>query len=130
MQCPTALEDLMHTTFVHPIDAATLAVIVPILSRSLTSRGSMHEKRKAATVVVNMCKLVLNPADVEPFVPKLLPELKKSSEEEAFDEIREVCGHATKTLMRAMGEAGISLLNEAAKNKHGEAAASYGYKET
>ena len=83
----------MHTTFVHPIDAATLAVIVPILSRSLTSRGSMHEKRKAATVVVNMCKLVLNPADVEPFVPKLLPELKKSSEEEAFDEIHEVCGH-------------------------------------
>jgi hypothetical protein len=30
----------------------------------------MHEKRKAATVVINMCKLVLNPSDVEPFVPR------------------------------------------------------------
>lgn len=76
------------------MDGSSLAVIVPILSRSLTSRGAMHEKRKAATVIINMCKLVLNPSDVEPFVPKLLPELKKNAEDAAFEEIRGVCGMA------------------------------------
>jgi elongation factor 3 len=73
-ECPAALEDLMHTTFIHPIDAATLSVIVPILERSLKSRGTMHEKRKAATVIINMCKLVLRPSFVEPFVPKVFDE--------------------------------------------------------
>lgn len=105
--CRWCWQDLMHTTFVHPVDAATLSIIVPILARSLVGRG-MHEKRKAATVIVNMCKLVLNPADVEPFVPKLLPELKKCSEEQAFEEIRAICGNAQKVLLRAMGEAGLS----------------------
>jgi len=32
-KCPEALEDLMHTTFVHPVDASSLSIIVPILSR-------------------------------------------------------------------------------------------------
>ena len=101
-----ALDDLMHTTFVHPVTAATLSVIVPILSRSLVDRG-MHPKRKTATVVINMCKLVQNPHDVEAFVPKLLPELKKCSEEAAFEEIRGVCACAVEVLERAMGHAGM-----------------------
>lgn len=123
-QCPAALEDLMHTTFVHPVDASSLSVIVPILARSLTSRGAMHEKRKAATVIINMCKLVLNPSDVEPFVPKLLPELKRSAEDAAFDEIREVCAAAEATLLRAMGEAGIAVINENKKKRSAAKAAS------
>jgi len=114
---PQALEDLMHTTFIHAVDAASLSVIVPVLQRSMTSRGAMHEKRKAATVIINMCKLVHNPQDVEPFVPKLLPELKKSAEDSAFEEIRGVCGQAEQVLLRAMGEAGIAVINqEKAKN--------------
>jgi hypothetical protein len=54
----------------------------------------MHEKRKAATVIINMCKLVLNASDVEPFVSRLLPELKRSAEDAAFEEIRGVCALA------------------------------------
>jgi hypothetical protein len=126
----------------------------------------MHEKRKAATVVINMCKLVLNPSDVEPFVTRcvcltlhlhpavapqtlisasmplrrgaytpiylpcraihpwqyfthlwhvhfrLLPELRKSAEDAAFEEIRGVCATAEQVLLRAMGEAGIAEINE------------------
>lgn len=114
---PKALEELMHTTFIHPVDAASLAVIVPVLARSLVSRGAMHEKRKAATVIINMCKLVLNPSDVEPFVPKLLPELKKSADDAAFEEIRDVCRAAEQTLLRAMGEAGIAVINQNQKDQ-------------
>mmetsp|Transcript_52087 Transcript_52087/g.103476 ORF Transcript_52087/g.103476 Transcript_52087/m.103476 type:complete len:468 (-) Transcript_52087:173-1576(-) len=116
-ECAKALEDLMHCTFVHPVDGSSLAVIVPILSRSLTSRGAMHEKRKAATVIINMCKLVLNPSDVEPFVPKLLPELKKNAEDAAFEEIRGVCAMAEQVMLRAMGEAGIAEINSQKKEK-------------
>lgn len=104
---PKALDNLLHTTFVHTVDAATLSVIVPVLARSLVDRG-MHPKRKTATVIVNMCKLVQNPVDVEPFVPKLLPELVKCAEEAAFEEIRDVCADAVAVLTKAMEDANLS----------------------
>ena len=94
----------MHTTFVHQVDASSLAVIVPILARSLADRG-MHPKRKTAMIVVNMCKLVLNPLDVEPFAPKLLPELKRCGEDATFEEIRDICKAAADVLERKMAEA-------------------------
>ena len=34
-------------------------------------------KRKAAVIIDNMAKLVENPHDAAPFLPKLLPELEK-----------------------------------------------------
>jgi hypothetical protein len=34
-------------------------------------------KRKASIIINNMSKLVLNPADAAPFLPRLLPEVRK-----------------------------------------------------
>ena len=70
------LDLLMETTFVATVDAATLALITPLLIKSLKERSSPM-KRKAARVIDNMCRLVQNPADVAPFMPFLLPALDK-----------------------------------------------------
>jgi hypothetical protein len=72
------LDQLMETTFVATVDAATLALITPLLIKSLKERSSPM-KRKAARVIDNMCRLVQNPADVAPFMPFLLPALDKVS---------------------------------------------------
>jgi hypothetical protein len=39
-KCPEALEDLMHTTFVHPVDASSLSVT--------------HSTRASSTVNLNL----------------------------------------------------------------------------
>lgn len=70
------LDLLMETTFVATVDAATLALITPLLIKALKERSSPM-KRKAARVIDNMCRLVQNPADVAPFMPFLLPALDK-----------------------------------------------------
>merc|ERR1711968_303292 len=71
----SALDRLMGTTFVSQVDRPTLAIIVPVLGRGLRDRD-VQTKRKCCVVVDNMCKLVCDAKDVEPFVDKLLPELK------------------------------------------------------
>ena len=75
-QSAATLDQLMETTFVATVDAATLALITPLLIKSLKERSSPM-KRKAARVIDNMCRLVQNPADVAPFMPFLLPALDK-----------------------------------------------------
>lgn len=51
-----ALDSLIHTNFVHAIDAPSLALIIPILRRGLKDR-STEVKKKSAQIVGNMCSL-------------------------------------------------------------------------
>ena len=72
-----ALLLLSNTDFVHAIDPASLALIVPILRRGLLDR-SASTKVSAALIVGNMCSLIADPRDVVPYLPVLLPALKKA----------------------------------------------------
>lgn len=101
----TALDRLMGTTFVSQVDRSTLSIIAPLLNRALRDRD-VQMKRKACVVVDNMCKLVCDSKDVEPFIEKLLPELKRVSEEVPIPEIREYGSKAMKTLIKAIHEGG------------------------
>ena len=58
-----ALDQLMQTTFVSTVDASTLGLICPVLRRGMTERNALF-KRKAAIVINNMCKLVVDPRSV------------------------------------------------------------------
>ena len=100
-----ALDRLMGTTFVSQVDRPTLAIIVPLLSRGLRDRD-VQTKRKCCVVVDNMCKLVCASQDVEPFVDKLLPELKRVEEEVPIPEIRAYGAKAKSTLMKAIIDGG------------------------
>jgi elongation factor 3 len=70
------LNILLETTFVATVDASVLALIAPLLGKSLKNRSSVM-KRKASKVIDIMCRLVQNPNDVAPFKEMLLPALEK-----------------------------------------------------
>lgn len=96
-EVPKTIQLLSATTFVSEVDAPTLSLIAPLLSRGLDERPTAT-KRKVAVITDNMTKLVDNEYTVRPFVPKLLPGLIKISESVADPEARGVVNKAIKTL--------------------------------
>lgn len=99
-----AVEELMATTFVAPVDAATLSILCPVLARALKEKLAIR-KRAACLVIKNMSRLVESPEDVAPFGPLLVPELLKVSENVQFEEIRDAALEALNNLTKALGAA-------------------------
>jgi len=98
-----AVGELMSTTFVVTVDAPTLSIICPVLSRALREKLAIH-KRAACIVINNMSKLVGSPYDVAPFGPLLVPELKKVAKSVQFEEIRDEALKALASLTKALGD--------------------------
>jgi hypothetical protein len=98
-----AISDLMGTTFVVPVDASTLAILCPVLSRALKEKLAIH-KRAACLVISNMSKLVETPAAIAPFGSLLVPELQKVSDNVQFEEIRDEALKALASLTKALGD--------------------------
>ncbi|KXS20890.1 hypothetical protein M427DRAFT_119444 [Gonapodya prolifera JEL478] len=100
---PEKVPDTVHllgaTTFVSEVLPPTLAIMVPLLSRGLNERQTAI-KRKAAVIIINMCKLVEKPQIIAPFLPRLLPTLEKIQDDVADPECRQVCQNATKILTK------------------------------
>jgi len=101
-----AVDELLSTTFVAKVDASTLAIICPILSRALKDKLA-SKKRAVCIVIENMSRLVESPEAVAPFGPLLVPDLKKVVEEVQFEDIRDVALAALHTLTRALGHGSI-----------------------
>ena len=98
-----AVSELMSTTFVVTVDASTLSIICPVLSRALKEKLAIH-KRAACIVINNMSKLVGSADDVAPFGPLLVPELKKVAKSVQFEEIRDEALKALASLTKALGD--------------------------
>jgi len=88
---PDCVQKLASTTFVQTVTAAPLALISPLLLLGFRVRTTAT-KRMCAVIVNNMSKLVEDPEDAKPFLPKLMPALEKASEEISDPEARTVCG--------------------------------------
>lgn len=99
-----AVEELMGTTFVAPVDAATLSILCPVLARALKEKLALR-KRSACLVIKNMSRLVESPQAVEPFGPLLVPELQKVATNVQFEEIRDAALSALNNLTKALGDA-------------------------
>ncbi|VEU44991.1 unnamed protein product [Pseudo-nitzschia multistriata] len=98
-----AVSELMSTTFVVTVDAPTLSMLCPVLSRALKEKLAIH-KRAACIVINNMSKLVGSPEDVAPFGGLLVPELKKVASSVQFEEIRDEALKALASLTKALGD--------------------------
>lgn len=98
-----AVSELMSTTFIVPVDSATLAILCPILARALKEKLAIH-KRAACIVVSNMSKLVETPAAIAPFGSLLVPELQKVVKNVQFEEIRDEALKALNSLTKALGD--------------------------
>ena len=114
-----AVEELMGTTFVVPVDASSLAILCPVLARALKEKLAIH-KRGACIVISNMSRLVSEPADVAPFGPLLVPELQKVANNVQFEEIRDEALKALANLTKALGDSFSSSELEAKKAKEME----------
>lgn len=100
-----AIDALLATTFVSNVDAPTLALIAPLLHKALrdTSIHSSSLKRKAASIIDSMCRLVTRPSDVLHFVPLLLPQLETAIERLTDEEVVEAARGARAHLVHAAG---------------------------
>jgi len=102
-EVPECVHKLAATTFVQTVESPTLSIMGPLLQRGLDRTQKVAIKRKSAVIIDNMCKLVEDPTDAAPFLPKLLPGLNKLVEEVADPECRQVASRAHRTLLRAAG---------------------------
>ena len=61
-----ALDMLLSTTFVNTVDAASLALIIPVVQKSLRDRSG-EAKKRASRIVGSMCALINDPKVVPLF---------------------------------------------------------------
>ncbi|CAH7673851.1 P-loop containing nucleoside triphosphate hydrolase protein [Phakopsora pachyrhizi] len=96
-EVPKCIQLLAATTFVSEVDAPTLSLMVPLLTRGCNERPTAT-KRKVAVITDNMAKLVDSEVTVRPFIPKLLPALIKMAEVTGDPEARGVVNKAIATV--------------------------------
>lgn len=104
-----ALESLLECEFMHSIDAPSLALLIPVLSRALRDRGA-DVKRKAAAITGNMISMVSEPRIIVPYLPQVIPGLKECLINEIPD-VRAVSAKALGSLIGGVGEAELEGLS-------------------
>ena len=63
---PECVTRVAGTTFVQPVEAPTLAVLVPLIVKGLRTKATVTV-RKTALITANMAKLVYSPRDADGF---------------------------------------------------------------
>jgi len=125
------VEKLAGCIFVQNVEAPALACTLPVLTRGLNDK-SEEIKRTCCQIVDNMCKLVEDPAEVLPLMPRLEPLVKGATEKISDPEARSMAEKAYKTLQKAAGDAvlqrvdateALRLMNELLGDKAGSGAA-------
>lgn len=96
-EVPKCIQLLAATTFVSEVDAPTLSLMVPLLTRGCNERPT-PTKRKVAVITDNMAKLVDSEITVRPFIPQLLPALIKMADVTGDPEARGVVNKAIATV--------------------------------
>lgn len=81
------IKGLSSTTFVAEVNAPTLAVLVPLLTRALKER-STDTQRMTCIVIGNLVKLVRDPTVAARYLSTLVPGVQLIAEGAAFPEIR------------------------------------------
>uniref|UniRef100_M4BR37 TOG domain-containing protein n=1 Tax=Hyaloperonospora arabidopsidis (strain Emoy2) TaxID=559515 RepID=M4BR37_HYAAE len=97
-----ALQQLQSTSFQHSIDAPSLALVMPIISRGLKDRAG-DAKKKAALIVGSMCSMINDAKDLVPYMETVLPSLKTQLMD-PIPEVRAVAGKALGKLVKGLGE--------------------------
>ncbi|KAL2911529.1 translational activator of GCN4 [Polyrhizophydium stewartii] len=100
-QTLAALSALLDTTFVHYIDAPSLALLVPIIHRGMRER-SADIKKRAAQIMGNMSSLT-DQRDLVPYLRTLVPALKEVLVD-PVPEARSTAAKAFGSMIEKLGE--------------------------
>ncbi len=114
-----AIHALSQTTFVAIVTSPVLALLTPLLERSLNTPTTTQEVlRQTVIVVENLTKLVHDPIEARAFLPKLKPGVKAVKDRASLPEVREIAARALEVLDKAMGQqngASAAALNAIAR---------------
>jgi elongation factor 3 len=90
-----AIHGLSQTTFVHEVTSPVLALLTPLLERSLnTPTTSQEVLRQTVVVVENLTRLVHDPIEAREFLPKLTPGVERVIKGASLPEVREIATRA------------------------------------
>ena len=100
-----AIHALSQTTFVAIVTSPVLALLTPLLERSLnTPTTSQEVLRRTVVVVENLTKLVHDPIEARTFLPKLKPGVQGVKDRASLPEVREMATRAMNVMNKAMGD--------------------------
>ena len=100
-----AIHALSQTTFVAIVTSPVLALLTPLLERSLNTPATSQEVlRQTVVVVENLTKLVHDPVEARAFLPKLKPGVKGVQDRASLPEVRELATRAVNVINKAMGD--------------------------
>ncbi|KAK5115124.1 hypothetical protein LTR62_001821 [Meristemomyces frigidus] len=100
-----AIHALSQTTFVTVVQSPVLALLTPLLERSLNTPTTTQEvTRQTVVVVENLTKLVHDPVEARAFLPKLKPGVQRVRDSASLPEVREIGQRALDVIVKAMGE--------------------------
>jgi elongation factor 3 len=103
-----AIHALSQTTFVAIVTSPVLAMVTPLLERSLNNPNTTQEvTRQTVVVVENLTKLVHDPIEARAFLPKLRPGVKAVVDRASMPEVREI------------GERALAVIDSAIADKDG-----------
>ncbi|KAL9647140.1 hypothetical protein ABK040_004856 [Willaertia magna] len=103
------LEALLFTRFTHSIDSASLALLMPVLSRALNERYT-DIKKKACQIIGSISSLILEPKkDLLPYMTGLVPTLKNILLDPS-PQVRASSAKAIGQLSKSVGEENMSEL--------------------
>lgn len=107
-----AIRALSQTTFVAIVTSPVLALLTPLLERSLnTPTTSQEVLRQTVVVVENLTKLVHDPIEARTFLPKLKPGVQNVKDRASLPEVRELATRALNVVNKAMGDDDGNIVN-------------------
>lgn len=105
-----AIHALSQTTFVAIVTSPVLALLTPLLERSLNTPTTPQETlRQTVVVVENLTKLVHDPAEARTFLPKLQPGVKAVKDRASLPEVRELATRALDVMEKAMADKDVAM---------------------
>ena len=100
-----AIHALSQTTFVAIVTSPVLALLTPLLERSLNNPSTSQEVlRQTVVVVENLTKLVHDPIEARAFLPKLRPGVQGVNDRASLPQVRELATRALNVIKKAMGD--------------------------
>ena len=98
-----AIHALSQTTFVAIVTSPVLALLTPLLERSLnTPTTSQEVLRQTVVVVENLTKLVHDPIEARTFLPKLRPGVQRVKDRASLPEVRDLATRSLQVIKKAM----------------------------